>query len=125
LTWLAVAVGGAAGAVCRYLVDFVVSQRLSGVFPWGTWAVNITGALLVGLVAGLTATAGRSALWQAAAGVGVGFCGAYTTFSTFVYETLALVERRAWWEAAWNLASLVFGVSAAAGGWLVATWLAG
>jgi CrcB protein len=119
LTWLAVAVGGAAGAVCRYLVDFVVTQRLSGVFPWGTWTVNITGSLLVGFVAGLTANASQPGLWQVAASAG--FCGAYTTFSTFVYETLQLAERRAWWEALWNLASLVFGVAAAAGGWLVAT----
>jgi CrcB protein len=117
LTWLAVAVGGAAGAVCRYVVDFVVTQRLSGVFPWGTWTVNVTGSLLVGFVAGLTANASQSGLWQVAAGAG--FCGAYTTFSTFVYETLQLVERRAWWEALWNLASFVFGVAAAAGGWLV------
>jgi CrcB protein len=109
--------------VCRYVVDFVVSQRLSGAFPWGTSAVNITGALLVGVVGGIAAHAGHRALWQVAASVG--FCGAYTTFSTFVYETLQLVERRAWWEALWNLSSLTVGVAAAAGGWLVATWLAG
>jgi CrcB protein len=123
LTWLAVAVGGAAGAACRYVVDFVVSQRLSGAFPWGTWAVNVTGALLVGFVGGIAAHAGQRALWQVA--VSVGFCGAYTTFSTFVYETLQLVERRAWWEALWNLSSLMFGIVAAGGGWLVATRLAG
>jgi CrcB protein len=119
VTWLAVAAGGAAGAVCRYVIDFVVTQRLAGVFPWGTWVVNITGSLLLGFIAGITVHAGQAALWQVAAGAG--FCGAYTTFSTFMYETLQLVERRAWWETMWNLASLLVGVAAAAAGWLLST----
>lgn len=118
MTWLAVAVGGAAGAVCRYVVDFVITQRLTGVFPWGTWTVNVTGALLLGIIASVTVHSGESPLWQVAAGAG--FCGAYTTFSTFMYETLQLADRRAWWETMWNLASLLVGVAAAGLGW----WLA-
>ena len=118
LTWLAVVVGGAAGAACRYVVDFVVSQRSGGVFPWGTWTVNIVGSLLLGLLAGVAVDHGAPRLWQVAATTG--FCGAFTTFSTFVYETVQLVERRAWWEAGWNLSSQVVGVAVAGAGWLLA-----
>jgi len=123
VTWLAVAVGGAAGAACRYIVDFVVSQRSGGVFPWGTWTVNMAGSVLLGLLAGLAAGRVDSPLWQVAATGG--FCGAFTTFSTLMYETLQLIERRAWWEAWWNLASQVVGVAAAACGWLLSTLLTG
>lgn len=123
MTSLAVALGGAVGAACRYVVDFVVSERSRGVFPWGTWTVNMTGALLLGLLTGVAVGRGRPQLWQiAAAG---GFCGAFTTFSTFMYETLQLMRRRAWWEASWNLCSQVVGVAVAAVGWLIATLLTG
>jgi CrcB protein len=107
--------------VCRYAVDFAISERLSGVFPWGTWTVNISGSLLLGVLTGAVAGAagaGDANLWYIAAASG--FCGAFTTFSTFMYETLQLLERRAWWPALWNLASLGVGVGAAALGW----WLA-
>ena len=119
MTWLAVAVGGAAGAACRYAVDFVISERAGGVFPWGTWTVNMTGSVLLGLLAGVAAGRADPQLWQVAATGG--FCGAFTTFSTFMYETLQLIERRAWWEALWNLTSQVIGVAAAACGWLLST----
>jgi CrcB protein len=110
------AVGGALGAVCRYVVDFAISERLSGVFPWGTWTVNISGSLLLGVLTGASAGAsGDATLWRTAAASG--FCGAFTTFSTFMYETLQLIERRAWRLALWNLASLAVGVGAAALGW--------
>lgn len=121
MTWLAVAAGGAAGAVCRYVVDFVVTQRLTGVFPWGTWTVNVGGSLLIGVIAGVAARTGGAALWEAAAGAG--FCGAFTTFSTYMYETLQLIERRAWWEAMWNLATLIVGIAAASVGWQLAALL--
>lgn len=117
MTYLAIAIGGAAGAVCRYVVDFAVSQRTTGAFPWGTWLVNVTGSLLLGAIAGLTVESER-ALWQV--GVTSGFCGAYTTFSTYMHETVQLIDRRAWWEAAWNLTALAVGVAAAGLGWALA-----
>lgn len=119
MTWLVIAISGATGAVCRYVLDFVITQRVRGVFPWGTWTVNVAGSLLVGVVAGLSANAGHPTWWQVAAGAG--FCGAFTTFSTFMFETLQLAERRAYRAALWNLASLLFGVAAAAAGWWLAT----
>lgn len=123
MTWLAVALGGAAGAACRYVIDFAVTARRTGAFPWGTWTVNIAGALLLGALAGAAGSSGRVPLWRVAATAG--FCGAFTTFSTFMYETLQLVEQRAWWEAGWNLASLAAGVAAALIGWQFATLVSG
>ncbi|MCK4176670.1 fluoride efflux transporter CrcB [Aciditerrimonas ferrireducens] len=88
--WLAVALGGAVGAPARYLVDRLLATRRPGRFPAGTLLVNLAGSLLLGFLAGL-ALAGR--LPPAVdAGVGTGFCGALTTFSTFSYETVRLVQ---------------------------------
>lgn len=88
--WPLVALGGAAGACLRYVVDRAVQARHESVFPWGTLTVNVVGSLLLGLVAG--------AAWgavgpQTRALLGTGLCGALTTYSTFSYETLRLAER--------------------------------
>jgi CrcB protein len=78
------------------------------VFPWGTLAVNVIGSFVLGLVAGLPA--GGAVM----AGVGVGFCGALTTYSTFGYETVRLVQDGAWSYAAANaVASILIGLGAA------------
>lgn len=90
MIWLVIAVAGALGATARYLVDHLVSARLSGVFPWGTFAINVSGSFLAGIVTGLL-TAGRVSA-AAATVVAGGFLGAYTTFSTAMYETARLLE---------------------------------
>jgi fluoride exporter len=117
--WVAVAAAGAAGAVCRYVVDFAVTARTGGLFPWGTLAVNVTGAALVGLIAGLVANLGAPSTVRTIAGAG--FAGAYTTFSTLVYETWRLAEDRAYGQAAANLASLALSLPAVALGWAATT----
>ena len=76
-------VGGAIGAPARYLVDGAVQGRTSGPFPWGTLVVNVTGSLVLGIVTGLTLYHGLGDVPRVA--VGAGFCGAYTTFSTYSY----------------------------------------
>ena len=113
--YLAVAATGALGAPARYLVDIVVSDRRRGVFPWGTFVVNATGAFVLGLVTGLALHHGLSP--SARTALGTGLCGAYTTFSTFGYETVRLIEDGAWWGAAVNVgASLAVGLVAGAAG---------
>jgi CrcB protein len=109
---LLVIVGAAVGAPLRYLTDRAVQTRHDTVFPWGTFAVNVVGSLILGLVAGAVAAGGASAGVQLA--VGTGFCGALTTYSTFSYETLRLLEGDARFLAAANvLVSIVAGVGAA------------
>ncbi|WP_326598368.1 fluoride efflux transporter CrcB [Streptomyces sp. NBC_01803] len=90
MSWLLVVVGGMAGAVLRYLTDRAVNARHGTVFPWGTFTVNVTGCVLIGLLTGaVTAGAAPAGLRQL---VGTGLCGALTTYSTFSYETLRLAE---------------------------------
>ena len=85
-------VGGVLGAPARYLLDGFVQNRTRSVFPWGTFAVNATGSLLLGFLSGLAIYHGLGALPKVA--VGTGFCGAYTTFSTMQLELLTMVEHR-------------------------------
>ncbi len=108
MTVLLVAAGAAVGAPLRYLVDRAVQSRHDTVFPWGTLIVNVAGSLLLGALIALPAPAPIEAL------VGVGFCGALTTYSTFSYETLRLVQDRAWLLATLNVAiSMIAGLGAA------------
>lgn len=113
--WAAVLLAGGAGAVCRYLVDGAVTARTRGVYPWGTLLVNLTGSLLLGIVAGVVTKHGAPGSVGIVAGTG--FCGAYTTFSTLAYETVRLAEDGAWRLALVHLATLLPGGAAAALGW--------
>lgn len=100
--------GAAAGAVLRYLTG----RALRRAFPWATLLVNVVGSFVLGAVAGASPSV--------AALVGTGFCGGLTTFSTFSWETVALVEEGKAGQALANVAtSLVAGVAAAGlGYWL-------
>jgi CrcB protein len=105
-------IAGAIGAVSRYVVDDLVKARFHGRFPWGTLVINVTGSFVLGVVTGLALYHGLGAVPKTA--IGVGFCGAYTTFSTFSYETVELVEAGAVGPAIGNvLGSVVLGLAAA------------
>jgi fluoride exporter len=108
MTLLAVAFASAVGAPARYLVDRAVASRNRGAFPWGTLIINVSGAFILGFLVGMGAHHGLSKPTLAV--LGTGFCGAYTTFSTFSVETVRLMEERAYGKAALNV-----GVSLAAG----------
>ena len=89
--YLAIAIGGAAGAVCRFWVSSTVHVWLGRGFPWGTLAANVIGSLLIGLLSALLIERmDVSPLWRA--GLLIGVLGSFTTFSTFSLETLNLVE---------------------------------
>jgi fluoride exporter len=112
MTVLLVLVGGMIGAPARYLTDRFVQARHDSVFPWGTFAINIAGSALLGFLLGAQQHLGLPA--QAVDAAGTGFCGGLTTFSTFGYETLRLLEDGAIAEAGLNLlGSMVVGVLAA------------
>ena len=109
---LLVLVGAGIGAPLRYLTDRAVQRRHDTIFPWGTFTVNVVGSMILGLVAGATSTGGVPHQVQLL--VGTEFCGALTTYSTFSYETLRLIEQRARFLAAANVAaSIVAGLGGA------------
>ncbi len=87
---LLVAVGGALGAVARFLVSTAFAQKLGTGWPWGTLFINLSGCVLIALFLG--AGSGRFAEGGLRYLLPVGFVGAYTTFSTFEFETLQLIE---------------------------------
>ncbi|MFD7297527.1 fluoride efflux transporter CrcB [Streptomyces sp. NPDC059897] len=112
MNWLLVIAGAMVGAPLRYLTDRTVQSRHDTVFPWGTFAVNVTGSLILGLVTGAVAAGGASSQVQLL--LGTGLCGALTTYSTFSYETLRLAESGARFYAAVNVVcSVVAGLGAA------------
>jgi len=86
-----VALGGAAGAAARYVVDGFVAERTAGAFPWGTFVVNISGSLVLGLLFAFAIE--RDVLPAGVrAPLMIGFLGAYTTFSTLMLESWRLWE---------------------------------
>lgn len=112
---LAVSLVAGVGAVSRYLVDRAVAFRTGGAFPWGTLAVNLSGSFVLGVVTGLAAHHGLPQ--RPTVILSAGFAGGYTTFSTWMWESLALGEAAARWAAGRNvIGSLATGLLAAAAG---------
>lgn len=115
MNWLLVIIGAAVGAPLRYLTDRAVQARHDTVFPWGTFTVNVSGCLVLGLLTGAVAAGAASSHLQLL--LGTGLCGALTTYSTFSYETLRLAEGGARFYAAANaVASVIAGLCAAFAG---------
>ena len=118
LVWTAVMVIGGAGSVIRFLADGVVASAAGRDFPLGTLAVNVSGAVILGLITGLALGHDQALL------AGTAAVGSYTTFSTWMLETQRLTEERQHRAATANLvASLVLGIAAAALGRLIGTHL--
>jgi len=106
---LAVLAGGMIGAPARFLTDRFVQARRDTVFPWGTFAVNMFGSAVIGFLLGAERHLGLPPVVFAL--LGTGFCGGLTTFSTFGYETLRLLEDGAVADAGLNvIGSLAAGV---------------
>jgi CrcB protein len=101
-----IALGGAAGALARYQLAALIQARVPAGFPWGTFVVNVTGCLVMGVAA--TLLTDRLVVhpnWRFL--IPVGFIGAYTTFSTFEYETFRAVVEGSWMTGAMNVAGSV------------------
>jgi CrcB protein len=89
---LMIALGGGLGAVSRYGMSFWIQERVTGAFPYGTFIVNITGCLLMGIVMTRLNEGGPASInWRFL--VPIGFIGGYTTFSSFAFETFRLLEQ--------------------------------
>jgi len=113
--FLAVAAGGLVGAPSRYLLDRAITGRAESDRPWGTFVINVTGSLLLGFLTGLTMTGHLSEVGKAL--LGTGFCGAYTTFSTFTFESVRLLEDGRIVDAVGTVViSVALGLAAAAAG---------
>lgn len=115
MLWLAVTAAAGVGALLRYAVDRAVAVRLRSGWPFGTFVVNMSGSLLLGLLVGLSEHhgLGRSALDIG----GAGFAGGYTTLSTWAWESIALADTSEWLGATANIAgSIGLGLLAAAAG---------
>jgi fluoride exporter len=107
-----IAIAGAAGALARYGIEGLVSRHAPGAFPWGTFAVNISGSFALGLVFVLATERMGLDPWLRSA-VTIGFLGAYTTFSTLSLESYRLLEDGAVALALLNaLGSPVAGIAA-------------
>ena len=120
---LLVGLGGFLGANCRYLVSSWMARNLDPTLPWGTLAVNITGSFIIGafLVWTTERVVSDPSLRLL---IAVGFCGAYTTFSSYAFETLRLVEQGHWVDAASNfLLNNIFSLIAVFAGMTLARWL--
>ena len=96
-TLLVIAAGGAIGSVCRYLMVDVVQKLAHSAFPIGTLTVNIVGSLIVGLLSGYIMNMQAHPMIRPA--LIVGFCGGFTTFSTFSFETFGLIDGGEWGRA--------------------------
>lgn len=113
--WLAFLIAAGLGAPARYLLDGWVQDHSGGAFPWGTFAVNTSGCLLLGLLTGLVLYHGTDPTTRTV--LGTGGLGAYTTFSTFTFETVRLAEEGAMEDALLNAAAgAIFGLAAASAG---------
>lgn len=114
-----IALGGAAGAASRYLVDQWIAQRATGAFPWGTLLVNLSGSLVLGVLFALAIERGALPA-SIRAPILIGFIGAYTTFSTLMLESWRLIEDGALVLGLMNLVgSSVLGIVAVVAGLLL------
>jgi CrcB protein len=120
--WIAFLIAAGLGATTRYVLDGWVQSRTGGTFPWGTFTVNISGCLILGILTGLGLYHDLGSTARTIAGTAG--LGAYTTFSTFTFETVRLVEEGAVDAAVRNAAaSFLVGLAAAAAGLaLTAVW---
>lgn len=102
MNYLWIAVGAVVGASARYFLSGLIARNFSPTFPYGTLLINITGSLVLGFL--LVYSSERVLLdprWRLL--VGIGFCGSYTTFSSYAFESFALIEQGQWWLMTLNV----------------------
>jgi CrcB protein len=108
MTWILVGLGGALGSMARHGLNHLIHQRqLSSTFPLGIFAINITGSVLIGIVAGLVVSSRLTLSSEARTFLIVGLLGGFTTFSSFSFDTLALFRDGHTGQAVWNVVGQV------------------
>jgi fluoride exporter len=116
VVWLGVLVAGGVGSVLRFVLDGAVARRMARSFPFGTLTVNISGAVLLGLISSLALSRHAALLADTA------FIGSYTTFSTWMLETQRLGEER---QVRYAVANVVVSMTLGIAGALLGQWIAG
>lgn len=115
---LLVGAGGFAGSIARYALSRTVESQLLSSFPWGTFAVNIIGCFVIGLIYGFAVKNLMSPEWRLL--LATGFCGGFTTFSSFSYETMTLLQDGQLWYVGWYVGgSVIVGLIAV----ITALWI--
>ena len=114
MSWLLLALAGGIGALLRFGLDASIARRAGSTFPFGTFTVNVTGSATLGLLQGLGVTGTTAFVF------GTGLVGAYTTFSTWMFEAERLAEEGETAIGVANLAvSAAAGLAAAGAGWAI------
>jgi fluoride exporter len=109
LNYIMVALGSAVGGLTRYWASGAIAERVGQSFPWGTVFVNVSGSFVIGFLATMTVPEGRWLLGPYTRNLFMaGFCGGYTTFSSFSLQTLNLLQDNEWLYACGNVVLNVF-----------------
>ncbi len=117
---LIVGLGGFAGSISRYLVQTALVNRFITIFPLGTFSINLLGSLIIGLVFGLAERySWLTQEWRLF--LAIGFCGSFTTFSTFAFDNLQMIRDGNFWQLLWYIAlSVILSLGLAAAGYFLA-----
>jgi CrcB protein len=120
LKYFLIALGGALGSMARYWLGSTIAQKLGTKFPYGTFVINITACVIIGFsLSFFSRRTGLSPSWRFL--VPIGLIGAFSTFSTYEWETLSTIRSGAFaWAALYALGSLVLGLAAVWGGSMIA-----
>jgi CrcB protein len=103
LNYIVIMIGGALGTGARFWASGAIAQRIGEFFPFGTLTVNVTGSFIIGFFAALTDPAGPFLVApRARQFFMIGFCGGYTTFSSFSLQTVDLAQDGDWFKAGAN-----------------------
>lgn len=106
-----VGIGGLLGSVARYLVASYITKTIPSAFPYGTFGVNITGCLIIGIIFGLSERFDWLPEWRLF--LATGFCGGFTTFSSVAYENIVLLQDKDYLTfASYSILSFVMGLTA-------------
>ncbi len=117
---LIVGLGGFAGSISRYLIQNAVLNRFITIFPLGTFAINIIGSLIIGVIFGFAERyQWMTQEWRLF--LAIGFCGSFTTFSTFAFDNLQMIKDGNYYQLVWYVSlSLILGVALAWLGFIMA-----